>query len=265
MAASTGAWRRRHSRRDAARAAVPARRAAGVHSTRRDGRRMEFEQPASARTCRSVLDLLIARTQPPETRLTWPGAPCARRCLCRSSTRAACSLSKSERRAFPNGREHEVAIVRHPPSVVLIPMQDDGRVILIRQYRASVDRACGSCRPGSLDPGETPEDAAARECEEEIGLVPRHVERLRGLFPTPGFCDEELIFFRVSDLRAPAARLDAPAGRGRRHPSAAVDGRRSEGDGRAGRHHRSEDGLWADADLTPDGLTPPCRPYMRTC
>jgi len=109
-----------------------------------------------------------------------------------------------ERRRFPNGQEHEVAIVRHPPSVVLVPIADDGRVILIRQYRASVGREMWEIPAGSVDEGETPEQAAARECEEEIGLAPGRIERVRGLFPTPGFCDEELIFFRVSQLRSPA-------------------------------------------------------------
>jgi ADP-ribose pyrophosphatase len=44
------------------------------------------------------------------------------------------------RRRFPNGTEHEVAIVRHAPSVVLIPIDGDGRVIIVRQYRAPLDR-----------------------------------------------------------------------------------------------------------------------------
>lgn len=108
-----------------------------------------------------------------------------------------------ERRAFPDGREREVAIVRHPPSVVLIPVQEDGRVILIRQYRASIDQYMWELPAGSVDAGESPEEAAARECEEEIGLVPGRVEKIRGLYPTPGFCDEELIFYRVSELKAP--------------------------------------------------------------
>ena len=108
-----------------------------------------------------------------------------------------------ERMRFPNGTEHEVAIVRHPPSVVLIPMKDRDHVILIRQYRPALGRELWELPAGSLDPGETPEAAAARECEEEIGLVPERVERIRGLFPTPGFCDEELIFFHVSNLQPP--------------------------------------------------------------
>ena len=113
-----------------------------------------------------------------------------------------------ERARFPNGREHEVTIVRHPPSVVLIPLQDDGQVVMIRQYRHALRRELWELPAGSLDPGESPEMAAARECEEEIGLVPTRIERLRGLYPTPGYCDEEMIFFRLSGLRQPPS--DSP-------------------------------------------------------
>jgi ADP-ribose diphosphatase len=106
-------------------------------------------------------------------------------------------------RRFPNGTEHRVEIVRHAPSVVLIPFEDDGRVVLIQQYRAPIDRITWEFPAGRVDPGETPEEAARRECEEEIARVPQTLERIRGLFPAPGFCDEELIFFRVRDLRPP--------------------------------------------------------------
>jgi ADP-ribose pyrophosphatase len=104
---------------------------------------------------------------------------------------------------FTNGTEHEVATVRHVPCVVLIPIQDDGRVVLIRQFRPSVNRDLWELPAGSFDPGESPEAAAARECEEEIGLVPHRLERLAALFPSPGYCDEEMIFFRATELRPP--------------------------------------------------------------
>jgi ADP-ribose pyrophosphatase len=109
-----------------------------------------------------------------------------------------------ERVRFPNGQSHDVSIVRHAPSVVLIPMQDEAHVILIRQYRHSIAREIWELPAGSLNPGETAEAAAARECEEEIRMVPQRLLRIGGLFPAPGFCDEELIFFRASDFRAPA-------------------------------------------------------------
>ena len=108
------------------------------------------------------------------------------------------------RRRFPSGTEHDVEIVRHAKSVVLIPVEADGRVVIVKQYRAPLDREMWEFPAGRLKEGESPEDAARRECEEEIGRMPHRIERLSGLYPAPGFCDEELIFFRVSDLRAPA-------------------------------------------------------------
>jgi len=113
------------------------------------------------------------------------------------------SVEVTERR-MPNGRKREYSIVRHSPSVVILPMRDDGTVILIRQYRASVDRELWEVPAGGVNAGETPEEAAVRECEEEIGLVPGKIERIRGLYPAPGFCDEELIFFRAWELGPPA-------------------------------------------------------------
>jgi ADP-ribose pyrophosphatase len=108
-----------------------------------------------------------------------------------------------EKRAFPNGREHQVEIVRHRPSVVLIPIEDDGRVVLVRQYRAPIDRMVWELPAGGLNEGETAEAAARRECEEEIARVPEHIERVGAWYPVPGYCDEEMVFFRLSDLRSP--------------------------------------------------------------
>ncbi|MBI3492192.1 MAG: NUDIX hydrolase [Acidobacteria bacterium] len=114
------------------------------------------------------------------------------------------SVETGEHR-FPNGRTHRVEIVRHAPSVVLIPFEADGRVVIISQYRAPLDRTTWEFPAGRVNSGESAEDAARRECEEEIGRVPHRLERIRGLYPAPGFCDEELIFFRISDLRPPSS------------------------------------------------------------
>jgi ADP-ribose pyrophosphatase len=109
---------------------------------------------------------------------------------------------------FPDGKEHAVEIVRHAPSVVLIPFEDDGRVIIVRQYRAPLGREIWEFPAGRLNDGESAADAARRECEEEIGYVPQRIDQLCSLYPAPGFCDEELIFFRVLDLQKPP--LDSP-------------------------------------------------------
>lgn len=104
------------------------------------------------------------------------------------------------RQRFPNGDEHDVAIVKHRPSVVILPMLEDGRILLIRQYRPSIDRMMWELPAGSIDPDEPLELAAVRECAEETRMVPGLLERLAGLYPAPGFCDELLVFFRASSL-----------------------------------------------------------------
>jgi ADP-ribose pyrophosphatase len=109
-----------------------------------------------------------------------------------------------DRVKLPTGHTVNMEIVRHPGSVVLLPIPEPGKIILIRQYRYTIDRWIWELPAGSLKPGEDPAAAAARECEEELGLAPAKVTRLRGYFPTPGFCDEEMIYYRCEDLRPPA-------------------------------------------------------------
>lgn len=110
-----------------------------------------------------------------------------------------------DRVRMPNGRDVTVDVVRHTKSVVLIPVPAPGHVILIRQYRYPVNAWLWELPAGSVDEGETPEAAAARECHEEIGLVPSTVVRLGAFYPTPGYCDEEMIVYRVSNLEQPSA------------------------------------------------------------
>lgn len=109
----------------------------------------------------------------------------------------------ADRVALPNGRTVTMEVVRHPGSVVLLPLQDDGRIVLIRQYRYALDRWIWELPAGSLDPGEDPAAAAARECEEEIGLVPARVEFAGTWYPTPGFCTEAMHYYRLTGLRSP--------------------------------------------------------------
>ena len=105
-----------------------------------------------------------------------------------------------DRVRMPHGREVVVDVIRHPPSAVIIAVPEPGHVVLIRQYRYAVNRWLWELPAGSVDEGETPEQAARRECHEEIGQVPETVLRLGSMFPTPGYCDEEMFFFRVSGL-----------------------------------------------------------------
>jgi len=106
---------------------------------------------------------------------------------------------------LPRGERLEAEIVRHPGSVVLVPITAAGEIVLVRQYRHAIARWAWELPAGSLKPGEHPRSAALRECHEEIGLVPGTLEPLGRFFPTPGYCDEEMHVFRATGLRAPAA------------------------------------------------------------
>ena len=105
---------------------------------------------------------------------------------------------------LPHGREATMDVIRHAPSGVLVPMPDPGHVVLIRQYRYAVNQWRWEMPAGSIDPGETPEVAAARECHEEIGQVPVAIVALGSFLPTPGICDEAMHFFRLDGLVTPA-------------------------------------------------------------
>jgi ADP-ribose diphosphatase len=113
-----------------------------------------------------------------------------------------------DRARMPNGREVTVEIVRHPKSVVLIAVPERGRITLIRQYRYPVNRFLWELPAGSVDEGETPEQAARRECHEEIGQVPETIVRLAAMHPTPGYCDEEMIFYRLSGFSVPDQKAE---------------------------------------------------------
>lgn len=112
---------------------------------------------------------------------------------------------------LPRGDRLEAEVIRHPGSVVLIPLTDAGDIVLVRQYRHAIGRFAWELPAGSLKPAEDPAAAAIRECHEEIGLIPSSVVRLGAFFPTPGYCDEEMTFYRAAGLRPPAAGDPAAA------------------------------------------------------
>ena len=115
-----------------------------------------------------------------------------------------------DRIQLPNGRETTMDVVRHQPSVILLPMPDNAHIVLVRQYRYVIDHWIWELPAGNVEPGEDIETAARRECHEEIGQVPDRIERLAELYPTPGYSDEVMIFLRLAGLSAPAepAKLD---------------------------------------------------------
>ena len=104
---------------------------------------------------------------------------------------------------LPSGHHLDAEIVRHPGSVVIVPITAAGEVVLVRQYRPAIGRSAWELPAGGLKPGEVPDAAAIRECHEETGLIPSRVEALGAFFPTPGYCDELMHFYLATDLHSP--------------------------------------------------------------
>ena len=108
-----------------------------------------------------------------------------------------------ERVTLANGHTTVLEAVRHRGSVVIVAVPAPDRLILIRQFRPVIERWIWELPAGSLDPGEAPDTAVVRECEEEIGLTPKRIRSLGSWYPTPGFCDEIMHFYLCEDLIAP--------------------------------------------------------------
>jgi len=109
-------------------------------------------------------------------------------------------------------REDDVTYIRdvvhHPGSAVILPAFDDGTIALVRQYRHPAVKFLLELPAGTLNDKERPEEGAARELEEELGVVAGKLEKLSEFFVSPGFCEEKMWLYLATGLRETAQRLD---------------------------------------------------------
>ena len=103
---------------------------------------------------------------------------------------------------------YERDVVHHPGSAVIVPVFDDGTVALVRQYRHPAVRYLLEVPAGTLNRGERPEEGAARELEEELGLVSANMAKLVEFFVSPGFCEEKMWVYLATELTETAQRLE---------------------------------------------------------
>ena len=99
-----------------------------------------------------------------------------------------------------DGRAHRIEIVDHPGAITLVPVDAEGRLHFVRQYRHSTLEVMLELPAGTLDPEEDPVDCARRECREEIGMAPQTLERLGGFFLAPGYSTEYLHIYLATQL-----------------------------------------------------------------
>jgi ADP-ribose pyrophosphatase len=99
-------------------------------------------------------------------------------------------------------------VVHHPGSAVIVPVHDDGTVSLVRQYRHPAVRYLLEVPAGTLSDGERPEAGAARELEEELGLIAERLEKLSEFFVSPGFLEEKMWVYLATGLSEGKAQPD---------------------------------------------------------
>src|SRR6266850_138051 len=101
---------------------------------------------------------------------------------------------------LPNGLTVDLEVVRHPGAAAVVPLKDDGTVVLIRQFRHAAGGFIYEIPAGKLSPGEEPVACAARELEEEIGYRAGSFELLSSIFTAPGFTDEVIHVYKATGL-----------------------------------------------------------------
>ncbi|MBM4121334.1 MAG: NUDIX hydrolase [Nitrospira sp.] len=109
---------------------------------------------------------------------------------------------------LPNGTSVELEIIRHPGAAAVVPVKDDGTVVLIRQYRHAAGGFIYEIPAGKLQPNEEPLICAARELEEEIGYRAASLELLTSIFTAPGFADEVIHIYKGTGLVPGNQQLD---------------------------------------------------------
>lgn len=115
-------------------------------------------------------------------------------------TGAVITLCRSEFES-PDGERFQRDVVRHPGAVSVVPLLADGTVVLVRQYRAAIDRTVLEIPAGKRDVTDEPlEETARRELVEEVGLSAGRLEHLAVFHNSIGFCDEESHVFLGTDL-----------------------------------------------------------------
>ena len=115
---------------------------------------------------------------------------------------------RRDRVALPSGREALREVVDHPGGVCILPVDKQGRLLFVRQYRYAYGQPLLELPAGKLEPGEEPYPAALRELEEETGHTAALLHPLGKVYPTPGCMNEVLHLYYADTLTETAQHLD---------------------------------------------------------
>ena len=109
---------------------------------------------------------------------------------------------------LPNGKKIERTVVDHIGAVVMLPIREDGRILMVRQYRWPIEETLLELPAGTREIGEEPLITAQRELAEEVGCQASSWEFLGELFPAPGFCSEKQFCYIARELSEKRAQGD---------------------------------------------------------
>lgn len=110
---------------------------------------------------------------------------------------------------LPDGTETVYDVARHAGGAAALPILDDDRVVLIRQYRPVIGKYIYEIPAGRLEPGETPLATIKRELKEEVGMVASSYQEVWSGYSTPGFCDEHLTIYLARGIEEGEATPEA--------------------------------------------------------
>ncbi len=103
---------------------------------------------------------------------------------------------------LPDGNESKREIVKHPGAVALLPITNDGKIIVVKQYRKALERTIIEIPAGRIEPNEDPKVTAIRELEEETGYGAKEVSYIQSFATSPGFADEIIHLYVAKELYA---------------------------------------------------------------
>lgn len=109
---------------------------------------------------------------------------------------------------LPNGASSKRELIKHPGAVAVIAVTDDGKIVLVEQYRKAMEKALVEIPAGKLEPGEAPLTTAIRELEEETGYICEEMKLLYSFYTSPGFADEIVYLYEATGLTKKEDKAD---------------------------------------------------------
>ncbi|WP_416149633.1 NUDIX hydrolase [Salipaludibacillus sp. HK11] len=109
---------------------------------------------------------------------------------------------------LPDGQESKREIIHHPGAVAVVAFTDEGKLILVKQYRKALEKVIAEIPAGKLEVGEDPLECARRELEEETGVKAEELSKLHSFYTSPGFANEIVYVYLAEGLKVGTLNMD---------------------------------------------------------